>query len=192
MPAAAGEPTACGLPRAAQKFSKTTRYQVQMSNPEEPQGNGWEIVEHEPDPTETGRRAGVRRRAAEAAANQRADHAADHAVEGEAAAAPREWISAFAVSLLGLFGGIYLLYSWGWFMVATAYAQLNALTAAPSGVIGVMLQTVLHWLAPAAPGAWFILVLLLCKKTETLKMVLGLLLGTLILMPLPLFLTTIS
>ena len=62
------------------------------------------------------------------------------AADSENPAVPRPKLSNAAVVLLGAFGGLYLLYTWGWFAVVKAYSDLNLITAAGSGIIGGVMQ----------------------------------------------------
>lgn len=94
-------------------------------------------------------------------------------------------LSNTAVMLLGVFGGLALLYTWGWAVVANAYTNINAATAAGSGLIGGALQQAYFWIAPAAPGLWFILTLLLNYKKATWRLGLWLLIGAVVLLPFP-------
>ncbi|QIM18828.1 hypothetical protein G7066_09905 [Leucobacter coleopterorum] len=90
-----------------------------------------------------------------------------------------------ALVTLGVFGGLYLLYVWGWFIIAQAYASVNAMAAAGSGTIGGVLQQIVFWAAPLAPVLWFGLSLLFSRGGRTRRLVLFLFIGAIVLMPLP-------
>lgn len=94
-------------------------------------------------------------------------------------------LSNTAIVLLGAFGGLYLLYSWGWFIVAQAYSAVNSSTAAGSGVVGGVLQQIIFWAAPVAPMAWLITAILLTRGRGAGRLALALVVGALVLVPLP-------
>lgn len=100
--------------------------------------------------------------------------------------AARTQLSNGALVLMGVFGGLFLMYAWGWFIVADAYSSLNVLVAAGSGLIGAILQQVIFWVAPAAPVLWFLGVTLIHRK-NTAKLGVWLFLGAIVLIPLPMF-----
>lgn len=108
---------------------------------------------------------------------------------GAAPAGEEPAISNVAVMLLGVFGGVFLLYSWAWFTIAQYYSAVNAATAATSGSLGGVLQQIIFWVAPLAPAAWFVTSLVLCRTRGTLALALALVLGMLVLLPLPLLIT---
>lgn len=109
-----------------------------------------------------------------------AEPAADGAQANES-----DGLSNAAIVLLGAFGGIYLLYSWGWFIVAQAYSAVNSSTAAGSGIVGGVLQQIIFWAAPVAPAAWLITAILLTRGRGTGRLALALVVGAIVLIPLP-------
>ncbi|MGO1435259.1 MAG: hypothetical protein ACTJFR_01750 [Canibacter sp.] len=119
--------------------------------------------------------------------------AAAPATESDAGAAgPTEvraaQVSNAAVVLLGVFGGLYLLYTWGWFTIVQVYQNLNLINASASGAVGGVLQYVLFWIIPLAPALWFLCTLWMTWGKPTKYLALWLVLGTIVLMPLPLLL----
>lgn len=111
------------------------------------------------------------------------DAEAAEAVEGTQ---DSEQVSSVGLMLLGVFGGLYLLYTWGWFEIAQVYSAINDATASGSGVIGGVLQQIVFWLAPVAPATWFLTTYLLTKQRGSLALLLGLILGAIVLLPFPL------
>lgn len=106
----------------------------------------------------------------------------------DSAPAPYEsQLSAIALIGLGLIGGLYLFYTAVWFSWAQHYSTVNALVAEGSGALGGALQQVVFWAAPFAPALWFLSVLVLCRGSRTGKIVLWLLVGAVMLVPLPMF-----
>ncbi|KTR86752.1 hypothetical protein [Leucobacter chromiiresistens] len=97
----------------------------------------------------------------------------------------RPQMSNGALVVLGVFGGLYLLYTWGWFIVAQAYSGNNAVTAAGSGLIGGVLQQVVFWAAPLAAPLWFFTALALSRGGRTKRLAILLLIGAIALVPLP-------
>lgn len=96
-------------------------------------------------------------------------------------------LSAGALVLLGLIGGVYLLYSVVWFSWANYYSVVNAAVADGSGTLGGVLQQVAFWIAPLAPALWFVSVLILCRDSRLGKKLIWLLVGAVLLVPLPMF-----
>lgn len=86
--------------------------------------------------------------------------------------------SSTALIVLGILGGVYLLYTVGW--VISAGRVVNP---APDAV-GAFMFSLGLWLAAAAPALWFALCLWLTKSTSRLRYV-WLLLGVVVLIPLP-------
>ncbi len=121
--------------------------------------------------------------AADAAAD--APGAAGGAASDDLAEAPREQVSNGALVALGVFGGLYLLYTLGWANVAQAYATVNALTAAGSGSLGGILQQIVFWAAPIAPAMWFFTALVLARGKGTARLTILLAVGAVVLLPLP-------
>lgn len=107
----------------------------------------------------------------------------------EAAPVQRAQLSTGALVLLGVVGGLYLVYSWIWFSWAQyTVAVVGADLSLASGSLGAALQLALYWLAPLAPALWFITVLVLGRSGRTWKLALWLLIGAVLLAPLPYFL----
>ena len=104
-------------------------------------------------------------------------------------AGDRTQLSNGALVLLGVVGGLYLLYTWVWFSWANYYAQINSAVAEGSGSIGAVLQQTVFWAAPLAPALWFIAAFIMCRGSRTRKLALWLLIGALVLLPLPAFVT---
>lgn len=96
-------------------------------------------------------------------------------------------ISNIQLVLFGVFGGVYLLYTVGWFLIAQYFAGANALAVATSGSVGGVLQQVIFWAAAAAPLAWFIGVVALSRGAKPWVLPVGLVVGLVVLLPLPLF-----
>ena len=102
----------------------------------------------------------------------------------DTAEAESEQASNAVLVLLGVFGGLYALYTWGWFVVAKAYANFNTTVAAGSGSFGQVLQQILFWAAPFATVLWFLSALLFLRK-RAFWLAVALVLGAVILLPLP-------
>lgn len=92
-----------------------------------------------------------------------------------------------ALVLLGLIGGVYLLFTLVWFSWANAAATANAAVIETSGSLGGILQQIVFWVAPFAPALWFTSVLVLCRGARVRRMVAWLALGLVVLVPLPMF-----
>lgn len=96
-----------------------------------------------------------------------------------------EQMSSTSLMLLGVFGGLYLLYTWGWVIIAKEYSQINAVTAEGSGIIGGVLQQIIFWAAPFAPLAWFLAAMSVSRLKKSGVLAAALVLGALVLLPLP-------
>lgn len=94
-------------------------------------------------------------------------------------------LSSAALVLLGLLGGLYLLYAYVWFSWANAAAQVAA-ESGSQDVWGV-LQQVMYWIAPLAPILWCITAFVLGRGRKLTRTVIWLLLGLVVLVPLPMF-----
>lgn len=107
--------------------------------------------------------------------------------ESAAAATPERGtqVSNGALVALGVFGGLYLLYTLGWANVAQAYATVNALTAAGSGSLGGVLQQIVFWAAPFAPAMWFFTALVFARGKGAARLTILLAVGAVVLLPLP-------
>jgi hypothetical protein len=101
------------------------------------------------------------------------------------AAEPRPQMSSGVVVLLGVIGGVYLLYTWVWFSWASYYSSVNAAIAEGSGVLGSVMQQVVFWAAPLAPILWFVSVLVLVRVSRPRALMVWLLVGAVVLVPLP-------
>lgn len=110
----------------------------------------------------------------------------DPSTEPEIAAAPAQR-SAASLIVFGLLGGIYLLYTWVWLSWASYYSQMNAIVAEASGTIGSIMQQLVFWAAPFAPALWFVAVLLLHRGASSARIALWLIVGAVVLVPLPMF-----
>ena len=103
------------------------------------------------------------------------------AIEADAAArgAERSPMSSFTLISLGVFGGIYLLFTIGWFIGVSRIDN-------PLGdALANFMFSLGTWLAVAAPVAWFAVALWL-TPTRPRGRILWLLLGVVLLAPLPL------
>lgn len=107
------------------------------------------------------------------------------AAEAEVVDQGRPEVSNGALVSLGVFGGVYLLYTVGWFIVAQAYSTVNALTAAGSGSLGGILQQMVFWAAPFAPALWFVTAFALSRGKRTAQLAILLAVGAVVLLPLP-------
>ncbi len=103
------------------------------------------------------------------------------------AASEAQQLSNGALVLLGLIGGVYLLYTIVWFSWANWYSSVNSAVAEGSGSIGGVLQQIVFWFAPFAPALWFLSVLALCRGAALWKKALWLVVGAVVLVPLPMF-----
>lgn len=117
------------------------------------------------------------------------DPEADGASPSEAVADPEtddapEQASNAVLVLLGVFGGLYALYTWGWFVVAKAYADFNTTVAAGSGSFGQVLQQILFWATPFATVLWFLSAVLFLRR-RAFWLGVALVLGAVVLLPLP-------
>lgn len=110
----------------------------------------------------------------------------DPGVEAEIADT-RVQMSNASLVILGVFGGIYLMYTWVWFSWAEYYESANNLLAASSGSLGGVLQQIVFWAAPLAPIGWFLCALLLNRGAPTWRLALWIVLGAVVLVPLPMF-----
>lgn len=137
--------------------------------------SGWTVEGRhdtvEPEPTEL-----------EAAETHIDADAAGDLVDGEGDQ-PQQ-MSNLTVVLLGLVGGISLLYAWVWMSWAQYYSTVNASVAASSGSIGGVLQQVVFWIAPLAPVLWFISALVMQRRNAR-RLTIALILGLIVTFPLP-------
>lgn len=115
------------------------------------------------------------------------DSSGDAAVSELEQADERPQLSSGALVILGSIGGIYLLYTMVWFSWANYYSTANSAVADGSGLIGAVMQQVVFWLAPLAPALWFCCVLVLNRGATLGRLVLWLIVGLVVLVPLPMF-----
>ena len=103
------------------------------------------------------------------------------AIEADAAArgSDRSPMSSFTLISLGVFGGIYLLFTIGWFI------GVNRIDNPLGDALASSMFSLGTWLAVAAPVAWFAVTLWL-TPTRPRGRILWLLLGVVLLAPLPL------
>lgn len=101
----------------------------------------------------------------------------------------RREVSNLALVLYGVFGGMYLLYTAGWFFIAQYFASVNDVAASTSGVVGGVLQVVIYWAAALAPAGWFVVVFALSRTKRAWFLPVWLMVGLVVLVPLPLFTT---
>ncbi|MFC5338686.1 hypothetical protein [Leucobacter denitrificans] len=112
---------------------------------------------------------------------------ADEAAELTSTEEPTEksgQMSNLTVVMLGIVGGISLLYAWIWMSWAQYYSVVNAAVAAGSGSIGGVLQQIVFWIAPLAPILWFICALATVRNDQR-KLTVALLIGLIVTFPLP-------
>lgn len=97
----------------------------------------------------------------------------------------QEQRSGLLLLVLGVFGGIYLIYSLGWIEIAKAYSPLNEVAASSSGSVGAIFQNLFFWVAPLAPISWYIVSITLTKRLSTLGPLVLMLIGAVVLFPYP-------
>ena len=114
------------------------------------------------------------------------DAGAAATVEDDAVVEERAQLSNGALVVLGVLGGLYLLYTWVWLSWAQYYSGVNEQVASASGSLGGVLQLIVFWAAPFAPALWFFSVLALNRGASTLKLAIWILVGAVVLFPLPL------
>jgi hypothetical protein len=117
---------------------------------------------------------------ADARAHGSADRALAYSTESDADSVtePAPMGSVLLV-VLGILGGVYLLYTVGWFTTAT---RSNTL---PIGALDVVMARLRSYLSVAAPVLWFVTTLVLTRRRRPVLRVLWLLLGVIVLLPLP-------
>lgn len=93
-------------------------------------------------------------------------------------------MSNLTVVMLGVTGGISMLYAWVWMSWAQFYSGDNAAVAAGSGSIGGVLQQIVFWIAPLAPVLWFITALAL-HRHEPRRLAIAVGVGLLVTFPIP-------
>jgi hypothetical protein len=109
------------------------------------------------------------------------DRKRPRATAGPAAAdAP---LGSVALVSLGVLGGIYLLFAFGWYLAGSRFQVWAYVFLQPAGYVAA-------WgLATAAPIAWFVTVLVLAARRPVWQRVLLLVLGALVLLPWPFLMT---
>lgn len=118
-----------------------------------------------------------------------AENAAETAAEPLEPAPARSQLSTGALVLLGVIGGLYLVYTWVWFSWAQyTAAVVGADLEFTAGPLGAALQLMLYWIAPLAPALWFISVFVLGRGGPTWRLACWLVLGAVVLIPWPYFL----
>lgn len=145
--------------------------------------SGWRVEGETVAPDETSREATTPARTLENGDLDAPVAQGDRADENEERTIPA--LSNGALVVLGVFGGLYLLYSWGWFIIAQAYSEVSAYAAAGSGSLGSALQQIVFWAAPLAPVLWFFVALIVSRGGRTKRLALILFVGAIVLLPLP-------
>jgi hypothetical protein len=107
-----------------------------------------------------------------------APHRADETV-GESEPAASSSMSSPMLLAVGILAGAYLLYTAGWFISA------GRNIAMPVGALDVFMFQLREYLAVLAPAAWFGATLLLTRHTKPVTRLLGLVLGAIVLLPIP-------
>ncbi|GAA2180776.1 hypothetical protein GCM10009847_19940 [Leucobacter tardus] len=102
----------------------------------------------------------------------------------------RQQLSNGALVLLGVIGGLYLIYTYVWMTWAQYYSGVNTAVAANSGVIGGALQQIVFWAAPAAPALWFLSAVLLNRGRSTGRLAVALIVGAILLVPVPMLVSS--
>lgn len=112
-----------------------------------------------------------------------------HSEPADGLATPHRETSNVAMVLFGVFGGMYLLYTAGWFLIAQYFASANDVAASTSGIVGGVAQIAIYWAAALAPAGWFTVVFLLSRGRKSWFLPVWLMVGLVVLLPLPLFTT---
>jgi hypothetical protein len=95
--------------------------------------------------------------------------------EADAAAQP----GSAELVLLGVFAGVYLLYSIGWILTATGFGAVGA-----DDPVSSFMFTVGLWLAVLAPTLWYVIAFASTKGRPRARLI-WMLLGVIVLVPLP-------
>ncbi|MGO3147859.1 MAG: hypothetical protein ACTIJ6_09290 [Leucobacter sp.] len=98
-------------------------------------------------------------------------------------------MSSLTVVLLGVTGGIAMLYAWVWMSWAQYYATVNTAVAAGSGSLGGILQQIVFWIVPLAPVLWFLSALIMQRHNQR-RLALALVIGLIVTFPLPMVLSS--
>lgn len=93
-------------------------------------------------------------------------------------------MSNLTVVMLGVTGGLLLLYAWVWMSWAQYYSGINEAVAAGSGSLGGVLQQIIFWITPLAPVLWFLAAFTLYRK-HARKLSIALVVGLIVTFPLP-------
>ncbi|MDI6941914.1 DNA polymerase III subunit gamma/tau [Microbacterium barkeri] len=96
--------------------------------------------------------------------------------------APAQGLGNVALVSLGVIGGVYLLWTIGWFLGATRLRE--RIEQSTNAVADFMFQGSM-WLAIASPLLWFAAVLILTRRAATWKRIVLLLAGAVVLVPWP-------
>lgn len=150
---------------------------------------GW-VVESDPpntQPAPPGPTPSDGRTATVGAPDNRAPRGED--IEDVDAAQGVGQVSNAALVLFGVFGGLYILYTWVWMTWAQYYSIVNSATAAGSGSLGGVLQQMIFWAAPVAPALWFLSAVMLSRH-RTGRLAVSLLIGAVVLLPVPMFVSS--
>lgn len=159
---------------------------MQKETPEEPRegalASGWTIEPADPAPQSTTEPAPSD--APQVAADAvHEDSSTGHAASTETGSTQ---LPSRVLVLLGVFGGLALLYAWVWLSWAQVYSETNKLAAGSAGALGSFAQQFVFWLAPLAPIMWFALAVAL-NRGRLKRMVLWVVVGAVVTLPLPFF-----
>ena len=126
------------------------------------------------DPADAGPTAGAR-----GSRSGTAETVTPNGVEDADDDAPVASTSSAMLLALGILAGAYLLYTAGWFTSAVRNI------AVPVGAFDVLMYQLREWLSVAAPALWFGATLLLTRKRKPSIRLLWLVLGAIVLIPVP-------
>jgi hypothetical protein len=107
------------------------------------------------------------------------DRAADTSAGSDADNDAAPSMSSPMLLAIGILAGVYLLYTVGWF---TSAARTIAV---PVGAFDVAMYQLREWLSIAAPALWFGATLLLTRTRKASTRLLWLILGAIVLLPIP-------
>jgi hypothetical protein len=112
-------------------------------------------------------------------ADETAHGTADETADADESAAAAASMSSPMLLAVGILAGAYLLYSAGWFTSAVRNI------AVPVGALDVIMFQLREYLAVAAPALWFGATLLLTRGRKPVTRLLWLVLGAIVLIPVP-------
>jgi hypothetical protein len=122
------------------------------------------------------------------ASDEQADAASPTEVDADFAVVANrdepQGLSSVMLLALGVLGGLYALYTVGWFTSATRTIAI------PVGALDAVMATLREYLSVAAPALWFGATLLLTRGRKSSLRLLLLILGAIVLLPLPFALGT--